>query len=221
MPDSRIKEFTDEYFKCFEVKYGFKPMWSGKFAKRTQDMWGWVDKNAIDVGKIYSALHNFFSDDGFVKEQGHALELFFKSIHKYMQPAKKTPEQNGKDIVEKARAMFMDSQKRIEERMIVEPKNQESLLNQFSKLYPAKDHETALRWAKGHRYTFAQSDLVKDQSSLIYKRWVDHGKLARLYFGDDLISKVWSDTKPSTTEDRKEMLKKQIKDLTTNIDKVG
>lgn len=220
MSDPRIKEFIDEYHQSYLIAYKVKPMITGKEAKRVQDMFKWVDDNTIDQIKIYDALNAFFHDQGFVKEQAHPLELFFKGITKYMQPQKKTPEQHGLEMIEKAKAMFEQSKVNLEERFKVVPKGQEELLAQFGKLYPQKDHETALRWAKGHRYTYAQSDLIKDETSLVYKRWVDHGKLARMYFGDELIKKVWNETKPATVEDRKEMLKKQLKTLTTNNDKV-
>lgn len=220
MSDSRIKEFIDEYHKAYLVAYSVKPMITGKEAKRVQDMFKWVDDNTIDQMKIYDALWNFFNDQGFVKEQAHPLELFFKGITKYMQPVKKTPEQHGLEMIEKAKAMFAQSQVNLEERFKVVPNGQEELLEQFGKLYPQKDHETALRWAKGHRYTYAQSDLIKDEASLVYKRWIDHGKLAKIYFGEELLKKVWNETKPTPVEDRKEMLKKQIKTLTIITDKV-
>jgi hypothetical protein len=190
MPDSRIKDFTEEWFKCYQAKYSLSPMWGGKEAKRTQDMWKWVDKNGVDPGKVYEAILNYFNDDGFAKEQAHPLELFFKGISKYMQAPKKTPEQHGKDIIEKAKKMFMESQVRIEERLKVEDKTLSDFGMYFAERY-SKDELGCAEWVKKQRVTMNISEAMKDKESRIYQLWVKEGKAAREYFGSEMVSKLW------------------------------
>lgn len=198
MSDARVKELREEYIKSYKIKYGVEPMWAyGKNDKLVQNIWIWADKNGQDSGKIYGALLNWFSDDGFAATTKHDFGAFYKGIHKYLEK-QQTPEQKkAYELIEKAKAMFGASQARMEEKLTVVSKSEDELLKQFELLYPSRDHETALRWANGHRYTYANSELIKDETSLVYQRWISHGKLARKYFGDELISQVWKETKPA------------------------
>lgn len=210
MPDSRIREFIDEYHKSYLVLYKVKPMITGKEASRVQKMLEWLDEQKIEYIKVYDALLNFFNDQGYVKDQAHPLELFFKGITKYLQPVKKTPEQIGLENIEKAKAIFAVSKQKLDEKLTVVNRSENELMDAMKSIYKNADLEDALRWAKGHRYTYAQSDIMKNKESVMFKRWVEHGKLARKYFGDELINQVWASTTVATPSKTtlSEMIKK-------------
>lgn len=204
MADPRIREFIDEYHKSYLIAYKVKPIITGKEAARVQAMWKYCDENSIEQLKVYEALNNYFNDQGFVKEQAHPLELFFKGIVKYMQPAKKTPEEHGKDIIEKAKKMFMESQVRIENRLKVEDKTLSDFGMYFAQRY-TKDEMGCAEWVKKQRVTMSISEAMKDKESRIYQLWVKEGKAAREYFGSEMVSKLWK------SEPSQKPLSEQIK----------
>lgn len=201
MADARIKELVDEYFNCFKIKYDRTPLVGGKDAKLAQGLWVWADKNNIEPTKIYTALHNFFADDGFAAETTHAFELFYKKINSYFDKPKK--------VVKKPEVMGVD--KPFPQDEMIKNFELEGLLSYLRSKYPIDGVDL---WVK-------KRDLMKNfvtltEGSLAKKNWDREEQAARAYFGDIAVTEALKD-KPK--EDKRELLKKQAKELLTNKEK--
>jgi hypothetical protein len=77
----------------------------------------------------------------------------------------------------------------MDEVLKVKEVTEKELLNDFALRY-TKDYNGALRWASGQRYWYKESSEI-NKKGVLYDLWVKNGKLARKYFGDDLVNNVW------------------------------
>lgn len=195
MTDSRIKELIDEYHDSFKVKYQRTPMIGGKEAKLAQSLWKWADQNNIDCGRIYAALNSYFSKDGFEADTSHSFEVFYKKINSYLEKPKDAA------IVERAKEMFGMTQSTLKDIETVQTFEDQALLDAMSKLWQP-DEMGCLAWCKAQRFT-QNLEGMKDQDSKIYKNWIRSGKIARMYFGNELLSKCWKETTPAPVQKKK------------------
>lgn len=211
MTDKRVKEFNDEWFKCYQAKYTITPIWSekdwGVNGKIAKNLWSWADKNKVSEMEMYNALHSFFEKDG-----PHSYEIYYKLVTEFVAKLR-----HGQKIVEKAKQIFAQSQENLEKRTQVLPKTDNDLFKTMSKLWK-NNEEGCLQWAKGQRYTQKNLQGINDKDSLVYKNWVRNGQMARRYFGNELVDKCWKATAPMEPEAKKKLLLKQKEMLTKNID---
>jgi hypothetical protein len=69
----------------------------------------------------------------------------------------------------------------------IKPKN---LMDEMAKRF-SKNEEGCIRWVKGQKYLKANLSMT----SKLYDQWVNNGKIARQYFGDEMVERCWKEIK--------------------------
>lgn len=205
--DYRITQITDYFFKIYEEKYGRKPMWSGKEAKLLQTMLKSYDSRKMDVKQLYASLDGFMKDEGFAKQQVHAFAIFALNPDKYL-PKVETPEEKGQRMVDKAKEVFS-----IDEVLTVRTITDDELLKQMAVTYPCNS-EGCRRWVKGQKFIITTLD--PKPGSKAHNNWLLQGKLAKIYFGTEMVVRFWKENDPNASKEAHvEKVKKQAQILLT------
>lgn len=190
--DSKVKELINEYIQCFKNKYQREPIinW-GKSGKISQQLWLWALNNNIQEFQIYNALINYFtSDDEFLINAGHPFELFYTKINTFLQAPKPSKEA---EIITKAREIFLNTQSENVSRETIQEFSDNELQAKFGEIY-TRDEVGCMAFCKGHR--FLQATLDPKEGSRLYTSWKRSGRMAKQYFGEELLLKCWNTKEP-------------------------
>ena len=190
--DPKIKELIEEYIICFKNKYKREPVvnWA-KHTNISKLLNTWAVNNNIAEFQIYNALiHYFSSDDDFLIKAGHPFELFYTKINTFLEPPKPNKEAQ---IITKAREIFLNTQSENISRETIQEFSDDELQAKFGEIY-TRDEVGCMAFCKGHR--FLQTTLDPQQGSRLYTSWKRSGRMAKQYFGEELLLKCWNTKTP-------------------------
>lgn len=199
--DSRIQDATQIWFDLYEAKLGRKPMWGAMQAGQLQRLIKSFDQRKIAFDDFVECMKAFMkSEEPFVSDNAHSFSIFCKNPDKYL------PKTKGEAMVEKITQSFaVDAP--------VQTFAMDALVLQMSKLY-APTEDGCAKWAHAHR--FMKTSLVLEAGALVENIWRRAGQAAKLYFGEEMVKKVWKQTSVNPSQER---IKKQAKEILTQENK--
>lgn len=176
--DSRIKEFTDEFFIQYEHKYKVKPVWDGKRGMHIKRMWSYCDMNRIEASELYSCLAWFFtSNDEFILKTNHEAVYFANNISKMII--------KFREAFKKPAMSVEDTYKKFEEMENVEVYSEHDVIKHIKMRYERpEDFVKMMRFARG-------LSAVESKSGRIYEHYKKWWLLGYQIFGKETLLALW------------------------------
>lgn len=193
--DPRVKDFTDEYFKCYKLKYKISPAWSAKEGEHVKRMWKRCDLNKIVELEVYSCFHWYMeSEDKFIVEVKHDAVHFCNKFEKHYLAYKDT---------QLKKVFAPKPQGRIDEALKETVITDQYVIDTIRERY-----KTPQDLIKTLRFLLS-SPGVREKKGRVYGHWVKWWNIGGQIWGKDVMKDLWKDTE----KDHAEKIRQQAKDL--------
>lgn len=171
-------EAVAEYFKLFQHKFKIAPQFGDKQGKNLKKILLYVESQAITDDRFKSALKCFFESEGYEKEGGYDLAIFCSKFNAYL--LKSDPVK-----IERPKPVIVNH--------VIKEITIDDMVESLQKKYPENSETFAKEWVHRQRWLMNLEGMTNPVSRT-YQTWVKAGKAAKLFFGEDLINRLWRET---------------------------
>ncbi len=183
MTDSRIADFTQEFFASYEVKYKIKPNWSGKQADHVKRLWKTADRNNLTEEEVYIVLGDYFtSQDPFVEKVKHDCVYFCNNFDKFYLAYKE----------KSVRKVFAPPVKNMDETLKVNPVNDRDITSVISSRYSPESFVKMMRF-------HACLDGVQAKQGRLYEHYKRWWLIGYELWGKERLKALWDKKEPVVT----------------------